>query len=75
MNPEGEQSFIYNILNDPTTFPQEVPIKEIIGKLGLMWTRNYALDHPSTPLLFDYDQMVSQLIVAKIGPLSKLSSC
>ena len=56
MTPEEEQSFIFNLLNNPSTFPTEVPVKEIIGNLGLICTRHYVLDHPQTRLLFHYSQ-------------------
>ena len=56
MTPEEYQSLIYNLLNEPITFPPEYPIKEKIGKLGFMCPRNYALNHPSTPLLFGHTQ-------------------
>ena len=56
MNPEEEQAFISKLLNNPSTFPPEVSVKEKIGKLVLMWPRNYALDHPAIPLLFEYTQ-------------------
>ena len=41
MTPEEEQEFISKLINDPSTFPPETPGKETIGKLGLMWPRNY----------------------------------
>ena len=56
MTPEEEQFSISNLINDPSTLPPEVPIKEKNGKLGLMWPRNYALDHPVIPLIIDYAQ-------------------
>ena len=33
------------------TIPEDVPIKETIGKVGLMWPCTYAQHHPATPLL------------------------
>ena len=33
------------------TIPEDLPIKEKIGKLGLMWPCTYALQHPAMPLL------------------------
>ena len=33
------------------TIPEDIPIKESIGKVGLMWPRTYAKHHPATPLL------------------------
>ena len=56
MTPEEEHTFISKLLNKTSTFPPEVPFKETIGKLGVMFHRTYALDHPITPLLFDYAQ-------------------
>ena len=73
MTPDEEQSFISNLLNDPSTFPQEDPIKETIGKLGLMWTRNYTLAPPATPLSLTTPNMGAQLISENIVPSSKLS--
>ena len=73
MTLEEEKSFIYNLLNDPSTFPPEVPIKEEEnGKLGLMWPRNYAFDHPTTPLLFDYAQKGGQVDCGKYWTLEQI---
>ena len=36
------------------TIPEDLPIKERIGKKGLMWPRTYAVNHPATPLLQTY---------------------
>ena len=33
------------------TIPEDLPIKEKIGKIGLMWPHTYALQHPAVPLL------------------------
>ena len=56
MTPEEEQAFISKLINNPSTFSSEFPVKETIGKLCIMWTRTYALEHPDIPLLFYYDQ-------------------
>ena len=56
MITEEERSFISKLLNDPSNFPLEAPIKETIGKLVLICTKDYALVHPSIPLIFDYVQ-------------------
>jgi hypothetical protein len=47
---------IKNQLNDKSIFPEEIPIKSEIGKLGLMWPRSYAEFHKATPLLMSYAQ-------------------
>ena len=36
------------------TIPEDIPIKERIGKIGLMWPRTHALNHPATPLLQEF---------------------
>ena len=38
------------------TIPDDLPIKERIGKKGLMWPRTFALKHPAAPLLERYAQ-------------------
>ena len=56
MTPKDYQSDIKNQLNDTSIFPAEIPVQEEIGKLGLMWPRNYAEYHKATPLLMSYAQ-------------------
>ena len=41
-------------IKDEITIPEVLPIKERIGKIGLMWPRTYALNHPAAPLLDRY---------------------
>jgi hypothetical protein len=41
-------------LKSNANFPPELPVKEEIGKLGLMWPRTYAEFHRATPLLNSY---------------------
>ena len=36
------------------TIPSDLPIKERIGKKGLMWPCTYAINHPAAPLLQTY---------------------
>ena len=36
------------------TIPDNLPIKERIGKKGLMWPHTYAVNHPASPLLQTY---------------------
>ena len=45
---------IENELKSNDHFPPELPVKEEIGKLGLMWPRTYAEFHRATPLLNSY---------------------
>lgn len=41
-------------LKNTHMFPDEIPVKEEVGKLGLMWPRSYAEFHRATPLLNSY---------------------
>ena len=50
---EAKQDLHQQIDNSPG-LPSELPIKESIGKLGLMWPQSYALDHQACPLLNTY---------------------
>ena len=56
MNPKQHNNDITKSLNSNTDFPQEIPVVQNIGKLGLMWPRNHALQHNATPLLNSYAQ-------------------
>ena len=38
-----------NAINTEVTIPNDLPIKERIGKKGLMWPRTYAVNHPAAP--------------------------
>ena len=65
MTAEEIQGDIENQLKDISIFPDELPVKEEIGKLGLMWPRTYAEFHKATPLLMSYAQ---EGCPAKCGP-------
>ena len=41
-------------IKNTVTIPDDLPIKERIGKKGLMWPRTFALNHPAAPLLESY---------------------
>jgi hypothetical protein len=56
MTTEEIQKDIKNQLKDESIFPAELPIKEEIGKLGLMWPCTYLEFHKATPLLMSYTQ-------------------
>ena len=48
------QTKVNTELEKSTVFPDELPVKEEIGKLALMNPRTYARSHPATPLLDKY---------------------
>ena len=54
MTPNEQKIFFEQELNNDQNFPSEVPIKEKIGKYGLMWPQNHANDHDAFPLLNGY---------------------
>jgi hypothetical protein len=54
MNPKELKEHIQQELSNKDIFPPEIPVKEEIGKLGLMWPRTYAEIHDATPLLNSY---------------------
>jgi hypothetical protein len=54
MTPTELKNHINQELNNKDIFPPELPVKEEIGKLGLMWPRTYAEVHKATPLLNSY---------------------
>ena len=45
---------LHSALNNNSNFPDEAPVKENIGKIGLMWPRKEALEHDAAPLLLQY---------------------
>jgi hypothetical protein len=45
---------LLNEIKNNTDFPTEIPIKQKIGKFGLMWPRKYALQHDAKNLLSSY---------------------
>ena len=47
------------------TIPEDIPIKERIGKLGLMWPRTHAKQHPAAKLLQEFS---TQGCPADCGP-------
>jgi hypothetical protein len=54
LNPDQEKEALYNYIKHNSDIPQELPIKTKIGKFGLMWPRQYALDHNASELLSSY---------------------
>jgi hypothetical protein len=54
MTEDELDSAIQAALNKEDTFPHERPVQEEIGKIGLMWPREEALDHEAAPLLLNY---------------------
>jgi hypothetical protein len=54
MTPAEKSTNMTDELGNTDTFPVEIPVKEEIGKLGLMWPRSYAEFHRATPLLNSY---------------------
>ena len=54
LTPDQEKAALYHHIKHNTNIPQEVPIKQKIGKFGLMWPRQYALDHDASELLSSY---------------------
>ena len=43
-----------NAITKEVSIPSDLPIKERIGKKGLMWPRTYAVNHPAAPFLQTY---------------------
>jgi hypothetical protein len=41
-------------LSKNTDLPEEIPVKNTIGKFGLMWPQHYSLQHQAIPLLTSY---------------------
>ena len=56
MTPTQHEADVKLSLHSNTDFPPEIPVVETIGKLGLMWPRNHAMQHNATPLLNTYAQ-------------------
>jgi hypothetical protein len=54
MTPAEKTENMSAELGNTDTFPVEIPVKEEISKLGLMWPRSYAEFHRVTPLLNSY---------------------
>jgi hypothetical protein len=54
MTTDEQNRWISNQIKNDDNFPQELPIKETIGKSQLMFPRTYAKGHVATPLLEDY---------------------
>jgi hypothetical protein len=54
MTPAEKTKNLTEELDNMDTFPVEIPVREEIGKLGLMWPRSYAEFHWATPLLNSY---------------------
>ena len=52
--PKQQKSDLYNEIKNNKDFPTEIPIKQTIGKFGLMWPRKYALQHDAKELLSSY---------------------
>ena len=42
------------MLKESVDIPTEIPVREAIGKHGLMWPRTYSLDHPAAPMLDEW---------------------
>jgi hypothetical protein len=54
LTPEEEQNEIKKALENNPDIPTEIPIKQKIGKFGLMWPRLFAIDHEASNLLSSY---------------------
>jgi hypothetical protein len=58
LNPAMTPAELKSALNDELSknddLPEEIPVKNTIGKLGLMWPQHYALHHEAIPLLTSY---------------------
>jgi hypothetical protein len=54
MTKEDKEAYICKELQQEQNFPQELPVKDTISKLGLMWPRTYSLHHEAIPLLLSY---------------------
>ena len=54
ITPEEQMKSLEKELKNDENFPTEIPIKETIGKCGLMFPRTFATQHPAAPLLQDY---------------------
>ena len=53
-SPAEYTKSLSSALNNNSNFPDEVPVKENIGKIGLMWPQKEALEHDAAPLLLQY---------------------
>ena len=47
-------SMVQKALDQEDTIPQDIPIKNTIGKFGLMFPNSFAVDHDAAPLLNGY---------------------
>jgi hypothetical protein len=54
MTAEEQKLHIEKELKENSNLPNELPIKENIGKYDLMFPRTYSQFHQATPLLYDY---------------------
>ena len=54
LTPEQQQNEILLAIKNNDDIPTEIPIKQTIGKFGLMWPTKYALDHKAKQLLSSY---------------------
>ena len=54
LTPQQEKIEIAKAIHNNQDIPTEIPIKQKIGKFGLMWPRKFALDHPAKNLLSSY---------------------
>jgi hypothetical protein len=57
LTSEQEKANLYQYIKNNSDIPQELPIKTKIGKFGLMWPRQYALDHEASDLLSSYAEL------------------
>jgi hypothetical protein len=53
---------LHETINKNENILTEIPVKQTIGKLGLMWPRNLALEYKASSLLHLYTQWPKTLI-------------
>ena len=55
MTTDEYNTYLQDKLDKETSFPADIPVKQTIGKLGLMWPQPpFATDHDAIPLLNTY---------------------
>ena len=52
--PEEMERMLADTIKNEDSIPDDIPIKEHIGKLGLMWPRTFSTQHDAAPLLNNY---------------------
>ena len=43
-------------IEEETSIPTDIPVKEVVGKFGLMYSTSYTLEHDASSLLQDWTE-------------------